>query len=82
MAYRSSGATSSPSTVKSPSVASLISRRALMPACGVTGWTLHDLRRTARSLLSRAGKAMAGFPEFTPKELKHGRYTARSRRPQ
>ena len=24
-------------------------------ACGVAGWTLHDLRRTARSLLSRAG---------------------------
>jgi integrase len=24
-------------------------------ACGVTGWTLHDCRRTARSLLSRAG---------------------------
>jgi integrase len=24
-------------------------------ACGVTGWTLHDLRRTARSLISRAG---------------------------
>jgi integrase len=24
-------------------------------ACGVTGWTLHDLRRTARTLLSRAG---------------------------
>jgi integrase len=24
-------------------------------ACGITGWTLHDLRRTARSLLSRAG---------------------------
>jgi integrase len=23
--------------------------------CGVTGWTLHDLRRTSRSLLSRAG---------------------------
>ena len=23
--------------------------------CGVTGWTLHDCRRTARSLLSRAG---------------------------
>ena len=22
---------------------------------GVTGWTLHDLRRTSRSLLSRAG---------------------------
>jgi integrase len=26
-------------------------------ACGVTGWTLHDLRRTARSLLSRASVA-------------------------
>lgn len=24
-------------------------------ACGITGWTLHDLRRTARSLMSRAG---------------------------
>jgi integrase len=24
-------------------------------ASGITGWTLHDLRRTARSLLSRAG---------------------------
>lgn len=24
-------------------------------ACGVTGWTLHDLRRTSRSLMSRAG---------------------------
>ena len=24
-------------------------------ACGVTDWTLHDLRRTARSLMSRAG---------------------------
>ena len=23
--------------------------------CGVTGWTLHDLRRTSRSLMSRAG---------------------------
>jgi integrase len=23
--------------------------------CGVNGWTLHDLRRTARSLMSRAG---------------------------
>jgi integrase len=26
-------------------------------ACGVTGWTLHDLRRTARTLMSRAGVA-------------------------
>jgi integrase len=24
-------------------------------ACGVKEWTLHDLRRTARSLMSRAG---------------------------
>jgi integrase len=24
-------------------------------ACGVTGWSWHDLRRTARSLMSRAG---------------------------
>jgi integrase len=24
-------------------------------ACGVAGWTMHDLRRTARSLMSRAG---------------------------
>ena len=23
--------------------------------CGVTGWRIHDLRRTARSLMSRAG---------------------------
>jgi len=24
-------------------------------ACGITGWTIHDLRRTARTLMSRAG---------------------------
>jgi integrase len=30
-------------------------KKALDKACGVTGWTLHDLRRTARSLMSRAG---------------------------
>ena len=28
---------------------------ALDKACKVTGWTLHDLRRTARTLMSRAG---------------------------
>jgi integrase len=28
---------------------------ALMKRCGVDGWSLHDLRRTARSLMSRAG---------------------------
>jgi integrase len=34
-----------------------ISRRkpAFDQECGATGWTIHDLRRTARSLLSRAG---------------------------
>jgi integrase len=30
-------------------------KRSFDKACGVTGWTLHDLRRTARSLMSRAG---------------------------
>jgi integrase len=30
-------------------------KRAFDQACGVTGWTLHDLRRTARSLMSRGG---------------------------
>jgi integrase len=30
-------------------------KAALDKACGVTGWTLHDLRRTARSLMSRCG---------------------------
>ena len=29
----------------------------LHAACGVTGWTLHDCRRTARTLMSRAGIA-------------------------
>jgi integrase len=30
-------------------------KKAIDRASGVTGWTLHDLRRTARSLMSRAG---------------------------
>jgi integrase len=30
-------------------------KRILATACGVTNWRLHDLRRTSRSLLSRAG---------------------------
>jgi integrase len=30
-------------------------KRRFDKACGVNGWTLHDLRRTARSLMSRAG---------------------------
>jgi integrase len=29
-------------------------KRAFDTQCGITGWTLHDLRRTARSLMSRA----------------------------
>jgi integrase len=33
------------------------SKERLDAACGVKDWTLHDLRRTARSLLSRAGIA-------------------------
>jgi integrase len=32
-------------------------KKAFDAACGVSGWTLHDLRRTARTLLSRAGVA-------------------------
>jgi integrase len=32
-----------------------IRKREFDEACGVQGWTLHDLRRTARSLMSRAG---------------------------
>jgi integrase len=30
-------------------------KKAFDQLCGVTGWRLHDLRRTARSLMSRAG---------------------------
>jgi integrase len=30
-------------------------KRAFDAACGVSGWTLHDLRRSSRSLLARAG---------------------------
>ena len=30
-------------------------KRRFDETCGVRGWTLHDLRRTARSLMSRAG---------------------------
>jgi len=30
-------------------------KAALNYASGTSGWTLHDLRRTARSLMSRAG---------------------------
>jgi hypothetical protein len=33
----------------------LLGARVLDQASGVTGWTLHDLRRTARSLMARPG---------------------------
>jgi integrase len=32
-------------------------KEAFDKACNVTGWTIHDLRRTARTLLTRAGVA-------------------------
>ena len=36
-------------------------------ACGITGWTLHDLRRTSRSLMSRAGVR----PDISERVLGH-----------
>jgi integrase len=37
-------------------ISSFVHRKAAFDkACGVTGWVLHDLRRTARSLMSRTG---------------------------
>jgi len=35
--------------------------------CGVTGWTIHDLRRTSRSLMSRAGVD----PDHAERALSH-----------
>jgi integrase len=43
------------STGRSPLHSVSLSKKRFDAACGVTGWTLHDLRRTARSLMSRAG---------------------------
>jgi integrase len=40
---------------KGPLAAFSRAKAAFDKRCGVTGWTLHDLRRTARSLMSRAG---------------------------
>jgi integrase len=42
-------------------------KRKLDAACGVTGWTFHDLRRTARSLMSRAGV----LPHIAERTLGH-----------
>jgi integrase len=38
-----------------PLTISSLRKQALDEASGVTGWVIHDLRRTARSLMSRAG---------------------------
>ena len=40
---------------KRPSRAFSREKKLLDEASGVTGWTIHDIRRTARTLLSRAG---------------------------
>lgn len=42
-------------------------KRAFDKRCGVTGWTNHDLRRTARSLMSRAGVD----PDHAERALSH-----------
>jgi integrase len=42
-------------TGKHPATDFATKKREFDKLCGVTGWRLHDLRRTSRSLLSRAG---------------------------
>ena len=42
-------------------------KREFDKASGITGWTIHDLRRTARSLMSRAGVA----PDHAERALGH-----------
>jgi integrase len=42
-------------TGKHPATDFATKKREFDKLCGVTGWRLHDLRRTARSLMSRAG---------------------------
>jgi integrase len=55
-AARSTGSSYVFTTSGNYPLGSIYRRKAeLDAACGVTGWTLHDLRRTARSLLARAG---------------------------
>ena len=52
---RASPATRSSSPVAMAArVFSTSDKRAFDQACGITGWRLHDLRRTAKSLMSRA----------------------------
>ncbi len=47
------------------------SKAALDAASGTSGWTLHDLRRTARSLMSRAGVR----PDIAERVLGHAQGT-------
>jgi integrase len=42
-------------------------KKAFDERCSVTGWTIHDLRRTARSLMSRAGVD----PDHAERALSH-----------
>jgi integrase len=42
-------------------------KKAFDKRCGVSGWTLHDLRRSSRSLMSRAGVR----PDIAEKTLGH-----------
>jgi integrase len=42
-------------------------KKAFDKRCSVTGWTIHDLRRTARSLMSRAGVD----PDHAERTLSH-----------
>jgi integrase len=42
-------------------------KKAFDKRCGITGWTNHDLRRTARSLMSRAGVD----PDHAERALSH-----------
>jgi integrase len=52
---RSSGFVFSATAGAHPIGGMTLRKREFDRACGVSGWVLHDLRRTARSLMSRAG---------------------------
>jgi integrase len=43
------------------------SKKAFDKRCSASGWTIHDLRRTARSLMSRAGVD----PDHAERALSH-----------
>ena len=52
--YASNPLRASPAGMAGRRVFNSHDKRAFDQGCGVTGWRLHDLRRTARSLMSRA----------------------------